>query len=236
MLALATLLPLTGCATAPPPVVVKTIDFKTELRRSGEWIVVAPYGRVWHPRTALVGADFVPYLTGGGWKHGPTGWTFQSKWDWGKYVFHYGRWFVADDLGWLWWPDQDWAPAWVAWRTSDGHVGWSPLPPQMRSPRTLPPAWVYVKMKYLSASEVETFLVSRDAMAPLHQRAQPLPPGGPDPQQVEAAGGMERNPALPEAIPAVLEAPPPDDAAEEVAEEPTPPPKKGKKKKRSKRR
>ena len=32
-------------------------------------------------------------------------------------------------------PGSEWAPAWVAWRRSDQHVGWAPLPPRRSGPR-----------------------------------------------------------------------------------------------------
>src|SRR5262249_44023310 len=31
--------------------------------------------------------------------------------------------------GWIWVPRTEWAPAWVAWRSGAGYVGWAPLPP-----------------------------------------------------------------------------------------------------------
>jgi hypothetical protein len=51
--------------------------------------------------------------------------------DWGWAPFHYGRWFLHDDYGWLWVPGTEWAPAWVDWRHGDGWVGWAPLPPHV---------------------------------------------------------------------------------------------------------
>lgn len=232
------LLALAACATAPPPPVARDIDFKAELARKGEWIVVAPYGRVWHPNTDLVGADFVPYLTGGGWVYGDAGWTFESKWAWGKFIFHYGRWFIADDLGWLWLPDQTWGPAWVQWRAGDGHVGWSPLPPDVRGPRTQPNAWTWAKLKHLSARDAEKFRLKPDDAARVQPRTEPLPANGPDLEVARAAGGLERDPVVVEAPPPpVVEAPPPEAAPPEAAPEPPPPPKKkGKPPKKPKRR
>ena len=49
---------LLSCATAPAPVLSKDIDFKAELARQGEWLVIAPYGRVWHPNPAIAGDNF----------------------------------------------------------------------------------------------------------------------------------------------------------------------------------
>jgi len=229
------LLALASCATPPPPVVSHDIDFKLEIdRRQGDWLVVAPYGRVWHPKETVVGADFMPYLTGGGWVHTNRGWEFESMYLWGKYTFHYGRWFVADDLGWLWWPDQQEAANWVTWRLGDGYVGWSPLPvPDLRSPHTLKPAWVYTKVKYLSARNAEKFVMTREEAEQIESHTQPIAASGPDPKHVATQGGLDRDPELPTEVPAVLEAPPPP---EEVKEEPPPPPKKTKKKKKHRRR
>src|SRR5690606_35516187 len=45
-------------------------------------------------------------------------------------VYHYGRWYDDDELGWCWVPGRNWAPAWVSWRRSDRFVGWVPLKPE----------------------------------------------------------------------------------------------------------
>lgn len=221
-----------ACASAPPPPPPTAIDFKGELSRYGEWIVVAPYGRVWHPNAQLVGPDFVPYVTGGGWVHGPEGWTFEAKWPWALYPFHYGRWFAADDLGWLWYPDQTRGPAWVQWRSGDGYVGWSPIAPEVRSSHTEAPAWFYVKQQHLSARQTEPFQLKPPEVAKVHPRTEPLPWSGPDVEQVRVAGGLERNPALPQPEVQAAPEPPPELAAEEP---PPPPPTKAKKSKKKRR-
>ena len=215
-------LALLGCATAPAPLVVKTIDFKVELARQGEWIVVAPYGRVWHPNTQQVGANFVPYLTNGGWAHGADGWTFETDWKPGQFVFHYGRWFVADDLGWLWWPDQTRGTAWVQWRGGDGYVGWSPLPPEVRAARATPAPWLYTKAKYLSARDATPFQLKPEEMVRMSGITEALPASGPDAQLVASLGGLERDPQLPVIAPPE---PPPEPPKEEEAP-PAPAPKK----------
>ena len=38
-------------------------------------------------------------------------------------------------VGWVWVPGEEWAPAWVSWRTSKDYVGWAPLPPEARFDR-----------------------------------------------------------------------------------------------------
>ncbi len=85
--AMALVMVLMRCASTPPPPPPPPIDFKGELSRVGEWIVVAPYGRLWHPNPRVVGKDFVPYFTGGTWEYTPQGWSFRSKWDWGRSRF-----------------------------------------------------------------------------------------------------------------------------------------------------
>jgi hypothetical protein len=50
-------------------------------------------------------------------------------------TYHYGRWTRLRDVGWIWVPGEEWAPAWVSWRTSNNYVGWAPLPPEARFDR-----------------------------------------------------------------------------------------------------
>ncbi|MGB5847146.1 MAG: DUF6600 domain-containing protein, partial [Ignavibacteriaceae bacterium] len=39
------------------------------------------------------------------------------------------RWYFDDYYGWLWYPDYEWAPAWVEWRYDNDYIGWAPLHP-----------------------------------------------------------------------------------------------------------
>jgi len=240
-----------GCATAPPVVLVNEIDFKKELTPYGEWIVVAPYGRLWHPNPRLVGRDFVPYLTGGEWVLGDDGWTFESQWPWGKFPFHYGRWLYVDDLDWLWSPDREWGPAWVEWRVGGGHVAWSPLAPEVRAQRPRPPRWTLVKARHFAQRDVQRFTLSREEAARAEGRVEPMVPSpgksGPSPDFIVAEGGLEKDskqgyraPTLP------VPAPPPPEPEQQVApvpaEEvekaapPAPAPKKEKKTRAKKKR
>ena len=57
------------------------------------------------------------------------GWTWVSNEPFGWATYHYGRWAYSNRLGWVWVPGTQWAPAWVAWRGSDDHLAWAPLPP-----------------------------------------------------------------------------------------------------------
>lgn len=119
-----------GLTVEPVDTVGSVEDFQAALSPYGEWVVVAGVGNVWRPYSWVVGADFVPYGTGGQWVYSDWGWTFASNWDWGWAPFHYGRWFVAPAFGWVWAPGTEWAPAWVDWRWGDGYACWAPLPPR----------------------------------------------------------------------------------------------------------
>ena len=67
----------------------------------------------------------------GQWHYTELGWHFTSPEPWGWACYHYGRWIKYRTLGWCWVPGREWAPAWVSWRTSPNHIGWSPLPPRV---------------------------------------------------------------------------------------------------------
>ena len=105
-------------------------QFQGELSPYGDWIDDGTYGRVWVPATSIVGNDFTPYYTGGHWVLTEFGWTWVSDWNWGWAPFHYGRWILVSGFGWAWVPGTMWGPAWVAWRTGGGFVGWAALPPR----------------------------------------------------------------------------------------------------------
>ena len=113
----------------PPPTPPAVTDFDVALAPHGDFIVVAGVGRVWRPHLAVVGPEFVPYLTGGRWVYTSAGWLFESRWDFGWAVFHYGHWMEVASIGWVWVPGNEWAPAWVEWQTGGGYVAWAPMPP-----------------------------------------------------------------------------------------------------------
>jgi DNA segregation ATPase FtsK/SpoIIIE-like protein len=104
--------------------------FRASLSPYGRWVQTPEYGLVWIPSPSVVGANFVPYATGGTWRYSDYGWTFATSWNWGWAPFHYGRWFRTARWGWVWLPGRTWAPAWVDWRFGDGYIGWAPLPPR----------------------------------------------------------------------------------------------------------
>ena len=135
--------PLIGYTTpAPAPVYVPApaqaevvVDIHTEsdfyqpLQPYGRWIDVRGYGRCWTP--AGVDPDWRPY-TDGHWQRTDAGWYWVSDEPWGWATCHYGRWHREDNFGWVWIPQTQWAPAWVAWREGGGYTGWAPLPPEAR--------------------------------------------------------------------------------------------------------
>ena len=54
-------------------------------------------------------------------------WVSNEPFGWATY--HYGRWGFSNRVGWFWVPGNRWAPAWVAWRSSNDYLAWAPLPP-----------------------------------------------------------------------------------------------------------
>ncbi len=123
--------PPPGPAAEVEPAPANTGDasfFYGSLAPYGSWITVASYGTVWAPR---VSPWWRPYSEGR-WVFTDDGWTWASSEPWGWAVFHYGRWFDDPEYGWAWVPGRVWGPAWVAWRSGGGQIGWAPLPPSVR--------------------------------------------------------------------------------------------------------
>ena len=102
-------------------------DFGEALEPYGNWMHTHEYGDVWKPRIQNP-TIWAPY-TVGRWHYTELGWHFTSSEPWGWACYHYGRWVRFRTMGWCWVPGREWAPAWVSWRTSPRHIGWSPLPP-----------------------------------------------------------------------------------------------------------
>jgi hypothetical protein len=108
--------------------------FYTKLDRYGDWIETSDYGYVFQPQTARQSRAWRPY-TDGRWVYTDAGWTWVSEEPFGWATYHYGRWTRLRNIGWVWVPGDEWAPAWVSWRKSDNYVGWAPLPPEARFER-----------------------------------------------------------------------------------------------------
>ena len=105
--------------------------FYTKLEPYGVWRETGDYGYVWQPREAEASRNWRPY-TNGRWVYTDAGWTWISDESFGWATYHYGRWTRLRNIGWVWVPGDEWAPAWVSWRKSNDYVGWAPLPPEAR--------------------------------------------------------------------------------------------------------
>jgi len=110
----------------------QTLDFFYDaLDPQGDWVELDRYGYCWQP-TLAKNPGWRPYVDGH-WVYTNYGWTWVSQEPFGWATYHYGRWTRVRGLGWVWVPGSEWAPAWVAWRSSDRYVGWAPLPPEAHS-------------------------------------------------------------------------------------------------------
>lgn len=113
-------------AKAQPDV---SVDFFYNNLNGGSWVEVGSYGYCWQPDLAVSDPTWRPYADGY-WAYTDDGWTWVSYEDFGWATYHYGRWTRLADYGWVWVPGQEWAPAWVSWRTGGNYIGWAPLPPE----------------------------------------------------------------------------------------------------------
>jgi hypothetical protein len=100
--------------------------FYTALAPYGEWFELSDGITVWRP--VMMPRNWEPY-TIGNWEWTDDGWYWNSDEPFGYITYHYGRWYNDDYYGWIWVPDDQWAPAWVDWRYDDDYVGWAPLSP-----------------------------------------------------------------------------------------------------------
>ena len=116
------------------PATATYATFYTKLEPYGAWFETSDYGYVWQPREAESSRSWRPY-TDGRWVYTDAGWTWISEEPFGWAAYHYGRWTRLHNIGWVWVPGDQWAPAWVSWRTSNDYVGWAPLPPEARFDR-----------------------------------------------------------------------------------------------------
>ena len=100
--------------------------FYTSLSPYGTWIEIGFGTPVWRP--TMMKRNWSPYHQGQ-WIYTNYGWYWDSYEPFGHVVYHYGRWYFDDYYGWIWIPDNEWAPAWVDWRYDDDYIGWAPLSP-----------------------------------------------------------------------------------------------------------
>ena len=231
------LLLLISCATPPPPPPPPPIDFRGELKPHGEFIVVAPWGRGWHPNPLKVGTDFVPYSSAGQWVHTARGWVFDSKWGWGDFVFQHGHWLYLRDYDWLWFEDGLDVPAAVQWRVGSVYVGWAPVPPvasKKGGPASAIPevVWTYVKARHFMQPDVARFQLPHDEALKAAQQTE-ASATGPSIELIVAEGGLVSEPdagyhvpelpvpgSEPLVEPAPVVAPEPEAASEPVKKKP----------------
>jgi hypothetical protein len=148
--------------------------FYTKLDRYGAWRETGDYGYVWQPREAESSRNWRPY-TNGHWVYTDAGWTWISNEPFGWATYHYGRWTRLRNIGWVWVPGDEWAPAWVSWRKSNDYVGWAPLPPEARFDRRTgihnwsdnyydigPDQYAFVPVNEFGAQRIETTVVPRE--------------------------------------------------------------------------
>lgn len=91
---------------------------------------------VWSPDPSLAvsvaagePANYVPYADGE-WYYTDDGWYFAGATQYEDVTFHYGRWVMAPEAGWIWVPGRVWAPSWVEWYDNDDYIAWGPIPPR----------------------------------------------------------------------------------------------------------
>ena len=125
-----------GALLATSPRIAKadvSVDFFYNNLSGGSWIETDDYGYCWQPDVAVSNTSWRPYADGY-WAYTDQGWTWVSYEDFGWATYHYGRWAMLSDYGWVWVPGRDadleWGPAWVSWRTGGEYIGWAPLPPE----------------------------------------------------------------------------------------------------------
>ena len=195
---------------APAPVAeVSYQSFYDQLAPYGNWINYPGYGYVWMPNE---GPDFKPYASNGNWIYTEAGWTWSSNYSWGWAPFHYGRWFYENGYGWLWVPGNEWAPAWVSWRSNGDYYGWAPVGPRISVDIALgnyePPVhyWNFVPCRYMGNPGWHNYYVNESRNVTIIQqttiinnysgtnRGRYAYAPGPDPNEVSRVSGNHITP------------------------------------------
>ena len=105
----------------------------------------------------------IPIRTAAGSGPPDYGWYWDSREPYGWATYHYGRWALTADYGWVWVPGAEWGPAWVDWRYGGGYAGWAPMPPEWgpqhdsyRTAKSEPEAraWVFVSVSSFVETDV----------------------------------------------------------------------------------
>ncbi len=141
--------------------------FYAALKPYGEWITLGHNLNVWRP--TYVHIDWKPY-TIGRWKWTSIGWYWVSYEPYGEIVYHYGRWEYHPRYGWIWFPDDEWAPAWVEWRYDDDYIGWAPIPYTSHFRLdidihisfkwiTIPDYWCFVSYNHFYSRNIKDYII-----------------------------------------------------------------------------
>jgi len=147
--------------------------FYERLEPHGTWLETPQFGEIWQPAPRYTPQGWQPY-TRGEWTYADVGWTWVSSEPFGWATYHYGRWSNISGRGWCWIPGNQWAPAWVSWRTGRDYVGWAPLPVQagFRGNRigvnidiefdSGPSCYNFVPNRYFGSSSIYRYVVPRN--------------------------------------------------------------------------
>jgi len=161
---------IVGVCTTPQKGAAQAVSvnfqlFYDQLSPYGTWVDYQNYGYVWIPE---VDREFSPYGSDGHWIFTYDGWTWVSDYSWGWAPFHYGRWAYDDSYGWLWVPHNEWGPAWVTWRRSEGYYGWAPMRPGIsiefsfgEGYRVPDNQWRFVSSRDISRADIDRHYVDR---------------------------------------------------------------------------
>ncbi len=161
---------IAGVCITPPKVSAQETSvsfqlFYDQLSPYGSWVDYQNYGYVWIPD---VDRDFSPYGTNGQWVFTENGWTWFSNYSWGWAPFHYGRWAYDNFYGWLWVPQNEWGPAWVTWRQSEGYYGWAPMEPGISIEISFGERyhipndrWIFVSDRDFNRSDIDRHYINR---------------------------------------------------------------------------
>ena len=144
--------------------------FHDQLSAHGKWVEHPRWGWVWYPND--VDQDWRPYTRGRWVWTQEYGWYWASNEPFGWATYHYGRWGYDDRYGWVWVPGDRWAASWVAFRYSDRHVGWAPLPPEtlqatgsvtvdetVITASYYQPRWVFVESRHFVDADIRARVV-----------------------------------------------------------------------------
>ena len=159
--------------TAPGDPVDSVDVFYDQLSPYGVWVDEPDAGRVFIPQED----GFVPY-TNGHWQYTSLGFVWVSASPFGWATSHYGRWAYSNSYNrWVWAPDTQWGPAWVEWRQTGTHFGWSPLAPEgfVRIGYQPPiESWHYCGAGHILDVNVGRYYEPRERVVAIQREARPI--------------------------------------------------------------